>query len=159
MKKKFASSWNSSKQPRKQRKFRYNAPLHIKQKFASSHLSPELRKKYGTRSVTVRKGDEVKIMRGQFKSRKGKVERVDLKKTKVYITGIELTKKDGSKTIYPLQPSNLMIISANTDDKRRFSSNTQTQSVASNKASEQPVKKTTAVKKEKSQNKPVGGAE
>ena len=46
MKKKFSESWKSSKQVRKQRKYRYNAPLHIKQKFVNVHLAKELRKKY-----------------------------------------------------------------------------------------------------------------
>ena len=33
MKSIFSKSWVSSKQPRKQRKYRYNAPDHIKKKF------------------------------------------------------------------------------------------------------------------------------
>jgi len=56
MKKKFSNSWKASKQVRKQRKFRYNAPLHIKHKFLSAHLSKELMKKYGTRNIPVKKG-------------------------------------------------------------------------------------------------------
>ena len=74
MKTKFSGSWVKSKQPRKQRKYRYNAPLHIRQKFVGAHLSRELRKKYGKRSASLRKGDNVKIMRGQFRNKSGKVE-------------------------------------------------------------------------------------
>ena len=73
MKKEFSTSWIGSKQPRKQRKYRHNAPLHIKSKMMGSHLSKELRKKYGTRSVRIRKGDEVKIMIGKFKGKTGKI--------------------------------------------------------------------------------------
>lgn len=122
MKKRFVSSWNSSKQPRKQRKYRYNAPLHIKNKFVSIHLTKELRDKHNKRNITVRKGDTVKVLRGQFKGRSGKVERVDLKATKIFITGIENIKKDGTKTLYPFNPSNLMITELDLNDKKRVKS-------------------------------------
>ena len=119
MKTKFSSSWKSSIQPRKQRKYRYNAPLHIKQKFVNAHLSKELRKKHNKRNMGLRKGDKVKVMRGQFKKKEGKVEQVNLKKTLVYVEGIEITKKDGTKTRYPIHPSNLMVTELNMDDKMR----------------------------------------
>jgi large subunit ribosomal protein L24 len=83
------------------------------------HLSKELRKKYGKRAVGARRWDKVKIMRGQFKKKTGKIERVDLKKSKVYITGIEIIKKDGTKTLYPIHPSNLIITDLYLDDKKR----------------------------------------
>ena len=119
MKNKFSSSWGTSTQPRKQRKYRFNAPLHIKQKFMRAHLSKELRKKYSKRNFSLRKGDNVKIMRGQFRNKHGKIERVNLKGTFVYITGIEVAKRDGTKTLFPIHPSNLMITELNMDDKIR----------------------------------------
>ena len=119
MKNKFSSSWGRSTQPRKQRKYRYNAPLHIKQKFMRAHLSKELRKKYIKRNFSLRKGDNVKVMRGQFKNKQGKIEKVNLKKTIVYITWIEVTKRDGTKALFPIHPSNLMITELNMDDKIR----------------------------------------
>jgi len=119
MRKKFSSSWKSSKQPRKQRKYRYNAPLHIRHDFIRSHLSKELRAKYGKRNMGLKKGDKVKILRGEFRKKDGKIERVDLKKTKVYITGMEKIRKDGTKTLIPLEPSNLLILELNMDDKNR----------------------------------------
>ncbi len=95
------------------------SPLHIKQKFAHSHLSKELRKKYGKRSVSLRKGDKVKIIHGMFKKHEGKVENIDLKKTRVFVNGVEITKRDGTKKLLPLHPSNLMITELNLDDKLR----------------------------------------
>lgn len=85
----------------------------------SVHLSKELRAKHHKRNITVRKEDTVKVLRGQFKGKTGKVERVDLKKTKLYITGIEVSKKDGTKSFFPFEPSNLMIIELNLEDKKR----------------------------------------
>ena len=42
MKKIFSKHWKSSKQPRKQRKYRAKAPLHIKRKLLNVNLSKEL---------------------------------------------------------------------------------------------------------------------
>lgn len=120
MKNAFSTAWIASKQPRKQRKYRYNAPLHIKRKFIHANLSKELRKKYQVRSLQVRKGDVVRIMRGSHKGKKGKIEQVLLKQTKVYVENIHMARKDGSKSYYPLQPSKLQIVELETSDKRRF---------------------------------------
>jgi len=117
--KKFSTHWKSSKKPRKQRKYLVNAPLHIRKDFISSHLSKELRKKFKTRNIPLRKGDRVKIMRGEFKGKIGKVTDVDKKEIKVFIEGIETVKKDGSKSSFPLHPSNLLITELNLDDKYR----------------------------------------
>ncbi|MFH1399364.1 MAG: 50S ribosomal protein L24 [Candidatus Woesearchaeota archaeon] len=115
----FSKAWNSSKAPGKQRKYRARAPLHIKRKFMGAHLSPELRKSHGRRAIIVRKDDKVKVMRGQFSGLSGKVDRVDISGVKVYVRGVETTKKDGTKVFYPLHPSNLMITELNLSDKKR----------------------------------------
>jgi len=120
MMKKFSKSWIKSKKPAKQRKFVFNAPLHIKTKFVVSHLSKDLRKKYDHRGLRVRVGDKVIVTRGQFKKKSGKVEKIRVSDCKVYITGIEMVKKDGSKTLYPIHASNLMITDLNLSDKKRI---------------------------------------
>ena len=104
MKKNWSAQWNASTQPRKQRKYVYNAPLHIKQKFIRVHLSKDLRKKYGTRAVSVRVGDKVKVLVGNYYGKEGKVADVQLKKTKVFIEGLDRVKKDGSKVRVPFHP-------------------------------------------------------
>lgn len=116
----WSKEWKSSKKPKKQRKYRYNAPLHVKRKFLSAHLSEELRKKYNRRSFPVRKGDEVEIMRGEFKKKKGKINRVDLQETKVYIDGITRKKVDGSDISVPIHPSNLRITELYLKDDKRL---------------------------------------
>ena len=115
----FSTSWKSSRKPGKQRKYRINSPIHVRQNFTHAHLSKDLRKKHGKRNTSIRKGDKVRILRGQFRKQEGKVERIDVKKTKVYISGIELAKKDGTKKQLALHPSNLMITELNMDDKQR----------------------------------------
>jgi large subunit ribosomal protein L24 len=117
--KKFSRTWNSSTQPRKQRKYRSNAPLHVKQKLLHTHLSKELRGKYSKRSIQLKTGDKVKVQRGQHKGKEGKVERINLKRERVYVTGVEYVKKDGLKQLVALNASNLTITSLVLDDKKR----------------------------------------
>jgi len=119
MKKEFSTAWKASKQPRKQRKFRANAPLHLKKKFISANLSKELKKKHGKRNIPLKKGDMVKIMRGKFSGKKGKILEVKLKISKVIIEGIQVKKQDGSSVAVKLQPSNLQITELNLEDKNR----------------------------------------
>lgn len=136
MKKKFSIKWISSKQPRKQRKYIANAPLHAKRKLLSVNLSKDLRQKHGTRNVEIRKDDKVKIMRGKFKDKEAKVIQVKTKSLKIYIEGIQTTKQDGSKVNVPLRASNLQIVELNLSDKKRM------------KQTETPKKETKPVEKE-----------
>jgi large subunit ribosomal protein L24 len=120
MKAKHSTAWVASKQPRKQRKYRYNAPLHIKGKFLTAHVVKDLREKHGLRSLRVRMGDKVRVLRGQFKGREGKVDRVDVKNCKVYVNKVDFLKKDGATRVpYPLDASNLTIVEFDTTDKQR----------------------------------------
>jgi len=116
---KWSKNWKSSKQVRKQRKYRYNAPLHVKHGFVSVHLSKELRDKHKRRALPARKGDKVKILRGSFKGKSGKIENINSKQEKVYVEGIMALKRDGTKVPKALKPSNLMILELNLDDKMR----------------------------------------
>ena len=121
MKQQFSTHWLSSKQPRKQRKYRANAPLHIKHKFLSANLSKSLREKHGKRSIPLRKGDEVLVMRGSFRKKKAKITSIDLTNSRVALEGIQRTKKDGTKVNVYFDPSSLQIQTLSLDDKERIS--------------------------------------
>ena len=95
------------------------APQHIKIKFMGANLSKELRQKYGRRSVIVRQGDKVKVMRGGFKKKEGKVTNVFMKLGKITIEGIQRKKIDGSKVDIKISPSKVKIMDLNLDDKNR----------------------------------------
>ena len=127
MKSLFSKSWNSSKQPRKQRKFRANAPNHIKRNFMGSLLDKPLRKTHGRRSIEVVKGDEVKVMRGKFKGKQGKVGTVDIKHTRIQIDGIQRSKAGGDKIETWFHPSNVKIIILNDKDSRRMNKTKKTE--------------------------------
>ena len=108
-----------SKQPRKQRKALFRAPLHRRQKLMSAHLSEELQEEYGKRSLPVRKGDTVRILRGDFKGHEGVVEKVDLKRMRIYVTGATVQRSDGSERLYPIHPSNVEITKLELKDEER----------------------------------------
>ena len=115
----FSNSWKSSKNPGKQRKYRFNAPLHKKRKFLSARLSKDLTKKHNTRNIPLRKGDRVKIVRGNYKGTLGKIDRINLKRERIFVEGTERTKRDGTKSLYPIHPSNVIIYDLVLDDKMR----------------------------------------
>jgi large subunit ribosomal protein L24 len=108
-----------TKSPSKKRKRLYKAPLHKRHKLVSGHLSKELRKQLKRRSLPIRRGDEVKVMRGKFKGRTGKVSKIDLKKLKVYLENVKRKKSSGEESFVPLHPSNLLITNPVIDDSRR----------------------------------------
>lgn len=120
MRKNWSRYWISSKQPRKQRKYRYRAPLHIRHKFISATLDKKLREEFKKRSLPLRKGDEVLVMRGEFKGKIGKVSSVNLKKMKIFVEGIKRKKASGQEVEIPIDPSNVKITKLNLDDKRRM---------------------------------------
>lgn len=119
MKTKFANVWKRSIQPRKQRKYRANLPNHLKQKLMRAPLSKELRKKYNKRSLTLRVGDTIKVATGQFKGIMGKIDIIDYNKNKIKLTGAELVKSNGQLVKYPIDPSNVTIITPDLSDKKR----------------------------------------
>jgi large subunit ribosomal protein L24 len=122
MKSQFSTSWLSSKQPRKQRKYRANAPLHVKHKFLSAQLSKSLRQKYSKRSIPVRKGDEVLVMRGSFKKKKAKITTIEPKRSRIVLENIQRTKKDGTKVNVYFHASSIQIQTLNLEDKKRIAS-------------------------------------
>lgn len=87
-----------SSQRRKSRKAHFSAPSNIRRKIMSSHMNKELRTKYSVRSIPVRKGDTVKIMRGTFKGREGKITSVYRKRWCLHIEKIVRDKANG---MYP----------------------------------------------------------
>ena len=108
-----------SMMPRKQRKELFNAPLHKRRKWLSSHLEEKLLLKYDKRSISVIKGDTVKVMRGSFRGHEDKVARVDVRKRYLEIEGITMSKADGNKIAKPIHPSNVTITKLNLTDKWR----------------------------------------
>ncbi len=108
-----------TKDPSKQRKMLYILPYHRRNKLFSAHLSTELKGTYNFRSLPVRKGDTVRVSRGDYKGYEGKISRVDRKKYRIYIEGINREKADGTSVHVPIHPSKVEIVRLNLDDKWR----------------------------------------
>ena len=110
-----------SSKARVQRYNQANAPLHIKRKMLSAHLSADLRKEYGKRSARVCKGDTVTIVRGNedIRGLEGKVIAVDTQTGRVAVEGVTINKADGSAEVRPIHASNLVIVKLNLDDAWR----------------------------------------
>ena len=104
-----------------ERKRFYNAKNHQKTKRMNVHLSKDLRTKIKKkmRSLTIRRGDRVKVMRGPGKGTEGKVLRSSHAKMKVYVEGLVLRTAKGREILRALQPSNLLLISLEQTKERK----------------------------------------
>lgn len=120
MSKQFSRSWVSSKNPKKQRKYRMNAPIHMKRAMLSAHLSKELRQEFHTRNLPVKKGDTVIVMRGKHHGKEGKIDKVYTKQLKVSLDSIKAVTKKGNKVPFKIRPSALLIKELNLVDKLRL---------------------------------------
>lgn len=111
----------SSTKARKQRKARANAPLHKRKRMVSAHLDSALMKEYNVRSVAVRKGDTVRVIRGDkdFKASEAKVASVDLKNLKLIIENVTVPKADGTQKPKPVDPSNVLLTKLDLSDPWR----------------------------------------
>ena len=108
-----------SKQPKKQRFDRYNAPFHKRIKYLKATLSPELRKRYNRRTAIIQKDDTVRVMCGDLKGHEGKVQKTYVKKEAVAVDGVVVAKSDDTEVERPIHPSNLMITKLNLQDNHR----------------------------------------
>ncbi len=113
----------SSAKPGKQRKRAANAPWHRLHRRLAAHIDPRLREKGKLalpRAIPVRKGDFVRIVRGGFRGREGKVVSVDVREGLVTVEKIVIRKTDEKEVARPVHPSNLLITKLDDTDPRRL---------------------------------------
>ena len=125
----------TSRKPGKQRKAHFNAPMHTKRKRVTARLQldkPDERFA-GGRSVTIRTGDTVRVIRGDFDiggkrhggKRKadpltGPVIGIDSKNGRVLIEGAKQSKSDNREEAVPVHASNVVIVKLDETDKLRM---------------------------------------
>jgi len=109
-----------SSKPKKQRKHHYEKSLHRKQASLAGHLDKKLREQLKTRSLALKKGDTVKVMKGKNKGKSGKVTEVNYKKGTVYVEKIIRKKANGEEIPLPVQASNLLVTDIDKSDGKRF---------------------------------------
>lgn len=129
------------KAPRKQRKKHFNAPAHQRHKLMSAPLTPDLIASKGVKTLPARKGDTIRIMRGDHKGFEGKISRVDLKNYRIYVEGLTREKVDGTTIFVSIHPSKVMIKNLNLDDKWRKAI-VETKQEMAKKVQKKEVKKT-----------------
>ncbi len=110
----------ASSKPRKTRKQAITAPIHKKAKTIAGHLSERLRKELNTRSIPLRKNDVVKIVRGTFKGKEGKIIRINRVNGKIFIEKIIRKKSDGTEFDVAIDPSKIIVRELETSDKKRL---------------------------------------
>ena len=119
-----------SKKAGKQRQAQTDAPIHIRRKRIRARLISDDPDFASIRSVTVRVGDEVEVLRGDFgfpnsvkadsrgkrlgQSRgrsgiKSNVVGVDTKSGFILVEGVTATTADGKEEALPIHPSNLIV--------------------------------------------------
>jgi len=103
--------YNSSvtKSRKKNRKRYFQSSSADKRKSMISPLSKELKFKYNTSALPIRKEDEVIIMRGLFKGKNGKIIQCQRKNFKVFVDKLVKTKTNKTNAFIPISPSNIMI--------------------------------------------------
>jgi large subunit ribosomal protein L24 len=108
--------------PSKQRKALYEAQGQRLRKQMAAALSDELRGTQGRRSYPVRRGDTVKILRGDFAGVEGKVTDVDTRGQRLFVEGVTREMTSGTSTNVSVHTSKVVITKLNLDDKWRAES-------------------------------------
>ncbi|KAI9005300.1 60S ribosomal protein L26A [Gaertneriomyces sp. JEL0708] len=104
---------------RKSRKAHFSAPSDLRRKIMSAPLDKELREKHNCRSIPIRKDDEVKIVRGTYNGREGKVTTVYRKKWCIYVEKVTRDKVNGASVPIPIHPSKVVITKIKMDKDRK----------------------------------------
>ncbi len=110
-----------SSKPRKQRRFRFNAPLHERQHFTHAHLDKALRAKLGIKKAAVQicKGDTVRVMEGSKKGTTGKVTSVSLRSGRITLDSLIKKNAKAKEFGVTVHASNVYITDLNLKDKYR----------------------------------------
>jgi large subunit ribosomal protein L24 len=96
-----------------------HTPKHVRDGMIHSTLAENLREEYGRRSIRVIKGDNVRVMRGEYNGIEGKIEKVNTHRGTLAIEGIQREKVRGGNVKVQIHASNVKIIGLNLDDKKR----------------------------------------
>ena len=94
---------------RTQRRLQLSAPSSIKRRLMSCHLNKTLRQTHKIRALPIKRGDEVKILKGKFKGKSGKVVQVYRRRSVIYVDKIQREKQNGQTVFFPIRPSYCII--------------------------------------------------
>ena len=112
----------TTSQPDKQRKMMWNASGSRVSRLLSAPLSSGLQSRHEVKSLPVRKGDTVRIVRGDFTGIEGKVTEVDRTRHRLYVEGVTRDKVSGTSTKMTVHASKVQITNLSLDDRWRSKS-------------------------------------
>jgi len=84
-----------------------------------SPVSDDLYQKHRVGKLSVRTGDSVRIVRGDFAGLEGKVETIDYSSGKLYVEGMTREKAAGVASKLPVHVSKVLLTNLNLSDKWR----------------------------------------
>ncbi len=90
-----------------------------KNKALRARLSDELRQKYGIKTIRVRKGDVVKVVRGDFRGVQGKVIDIYPDLGRIAVEGLVRKKVNGQEVPVKVHPSKVIVVELNLEDELR----------------------------------------
>jgi len=133
-------------------------PNHMRKKNICVHVAKDIRKSLKlARSVVIRKGDSVKVQRGDHKGKSGAILEVNPKKGVVYIEGITRTNSRTKKEVpIAIQPSNIILVSRGdikAISKKAKEKKTERKEETKEEKKEEPKKKEEAEKPKKAEEK------
>ena len=70
----------------------------------SCHLVKALRDQHKIRALPIKRGDEVKILKGKAKGKSGKVVQVYRKRNVIYVDKVNREKQNGQTVFLPIKP-------------------------------------------------------
>ncbi|MGP8073272.1 MAG: 50S ribosomal protein L24 [Thermoplasmata archaeon] len=105
--------------PRRQRRAVYNADTFERRLRMTVPLSRELRSRFHRRSVPLRKGDTVRVMKGSFVGREERVAKIDRRGYTVTLDNVTLKSGEEKLKPLPVRTNHLLIVRLNLADAWR----------------------------------------
>ena len=107
-----------SSQADKVRKAFFTATKDAKHVAMSAPLSKEMRETYGVKALPIRRGDEVRVVRGKYQDREGAVTAVKLSTMRIEVENVSTEKVTTQQVSVPIHPSNVVITKVKMDKHR-----------------------------------------
>ncbi len=104
-----AKKKRKTKSKRKQRKRFFNLPNHKRNKIVHAKLHDDMVMEHGIKNLSIRTGDAVLVVRGEFRDMEGKVSKINRQKSQIFIDGASIEKSSGTTYDIPIHPSNVVI--------------------------------------------------
>src|SRR5580693_3995716 len=110
-----------STQPRRQRKAVFTANHQERRRRMAVPLSRELRKRYGRRSLPIRKGDTVRVLSGSYSTvgEERRVAKIDRRHYRITLDNVTAKTADAKLKPLPIRPSHLVLTKLNLSDAWR----------------------------------------